>query len=220
MGLHGVDREVKKCCDLRQLFVEHILQDDDAALHGRKLGKARHRGLHRFLTHQHLYRVGARLVGDIGGGVDRLGPAHRAAAQQIECAVVRDPEQPGSKRRHLLHLLQRHKGPGECVLHDILAVDDRSHETRAIAMQLGPQLAGESEQLRPAVALQWGPSCAQAAAPSSIVIPVSPLSPKARPSAYFGSSSRETTFSPKSRGGIGAPKRARYASSVRPRCPA
>jgi hypothetical protein len=36
-----------------------------------------------------------------------------------------------------------------------------------------------------------------------VVIPVSPLRPKATPSAYFGSSSSETTFSPNSRGGSG-----------------
>src|SRR6202011_6022110 len=133
---------------------------------------------------------------------------------------VGDPEQPWSKRRRLLQalflkLLQRHESADERVLHDVLAVDDRSHETRAIAMQFGPQRVGQSEELRPAVAVRRGTSRAQAAAPSSMVTPVSPLSPKAKPSAYFGSSSTETTFSPNSRGGIGAPKRARYCSGVR-----
>ena len=77
------------------------------------------------------------------GSLDRFGHAHRAAAQQVERAVVRDAEQPGPKRRRLpSKLVQRHEGPGERVLHDILAVDDRSHQARAIAVQLGPQLAG------------------------------------------------------------------------------
>jgi hypothetical protein len=67
----------------------------------------------------------------------------RPAAQQVEGAVVGYPEQPGSKRRRLLQALQRHESPDERVLHDVLAVDDRSHETRAIAVQLGPQLAAQ-----------------------------------------------------------------------------
>ena len=78
--MHGVDREIEERSDLRQLLVEHILQDDDAALHGGKFGKARHRGFDRFLAHQRLYGVGARLICDIDGGLDRFGPAHGAAA--------------------------------------------------------------------------------------------------------------------------------------------
>ena len=105
-------------------------------------------------------------------------------------------------------ILQRHESPDERVLHDVLAVDDRSHETRAIAVQLGPQLRRPGRGARAwRSPVRRGLSCAQAAAPSSMVTPVSPLSPKAKPSAYFGSSSTETTFSPNSRGGIGAPKR-------------
>src|SRR5260221_10866595 len=132
-----------------------------------------------------------------------------------------DPEQPRSKRRRLLQalllkLLQRHEGADQRVLNHVLSVDNRSHETRAITMQLGLQLAGQSEELRLAVAVRRWPCCAQAAAPSSIVIPVSPLSPKAKPSAYFGSFSTDTTFSPNSRGGIGAPKRARNSSRLTP----
>ena len=69
-----------------------------------------------------------------------------------------NPEQPGSKRRRLLQILQRHESPDERVLHDVLAVDDRSHETRAVTVQIGPQLAGQSEELRPAVPVQRGSS--------------------------------------------------------------
>src|SRR5260370_42010187 len=126
-----------------------------------------------------------------------------------------DPKQPGSKRRHLLQILQRHESPDQRVLHDVLAVDDRSHQTRAVAVQLGPQFVGQREKLRPAVAIKRGPCCAQTAAPSSIVTPVSPLSPKAKTSAYLGSSSTETTFSPNSRGGIVAPQRAKNSSRSR-----
>ena len=52
-----------------------------------------------------------------------------------------------------LQFLQRHESAGERVLHDVLAVDHRSHQTRAIAVQLGPQLAGERQELRVAVAV-------------------------------------------------------------------
>jgi hypothetical protein len=102
MALHGVDREVEQRGDLRQLFVEHVLQDDDAALHGGKLRKARHRGPDRFPAHQHFHRVRAGLVDDIRGGFDRLSPADRPAAQQVERAVMGDPEQPGAHWRVVL----------------------------------------------------------------------------------------------------------------------
>ena len=104
MALHGVDREIEQSGDLDQRLVEHVLQDDDAALEDGKLRKARHRGLDRFLAHQHLHGVRAGLVGDVRGRLDRFGHAHRPAAQQVEGAVVGDPEQPGSKRRRLLQI--------------------------------------------------------------------------------------------------------------------
>ena len=92
MRLHAIDREVEQIGNIFQRLVEHVLEDDDAALHEGKLRKARNRRLDRFLTHQGLHRVRARLVGDVGGGFDRLSPAHRAATQEIERAVMRDPK--------------------------------------------------------------------------------------------------------------------------------
>src|SRR5260370_2049110 len=168
-------------------------------------------------AHKHLHGVRAGRVGDIRGGVDRFGHAHRPAAQQVEGAVMGDPEQPGSKRRRLLQalflkLLQRHESPDERVLHDVLAVDDRSHETLAIAVQFGPQLAGQGEELRLAVAVQRLRSCAQSANLSIIATPLSPDSPQAKPSADVVSATTATTFSPKSLRGIRAPKRATNAS--------
>src|SRR5258708_28551588 len=118
-----------------------------------------------------------------------------------------DPEQPGSKLRRLLQVLQSHKSPGERVLHDILAVDHRSQETRAIAVQLGPQLAGLREEPRPAVAGRRGLSRPQAAAPSSIVTTPPPHSPQANPSPCVGSARTATPFSPKTLRGICPPKR-------------
>ena len=41
------------------------------------------------------------------------------------------------------------EGPGEGVLHHILAVDHRAHQPRAVAVKLRPQLAGERQELRP-----------------------------------------------------------------------
>ena len=105
-----------------------------------------------------------------------------------------NPEKPRSKRRRLLQIFQRHESPDERVLHDVLAVDDRSHEACAVTVQIGPQLAGQSEDS----ARRSGSSRAvrpQAAAASSIVTSAPPLNPKAKPSAYFWSSSTETIFS-------------------------
>jgi hypothetical protein len=62
-------------------------------------------------------------VGNVRGGVDRFGHAHLPATQQVERAVMSDPEQPGSKRWRLLQILQRHECPNERVLHDVLAVE-------------------------------------------------------------------------------------------------
>src|SRR3984957_2369884 len=215
MALHCVNCKVEEGGDFYQRLVEHVLEDDDTALEGGELHKARHRGFDRVLAHQHLQGVGLDRIGDVRGGVDRFGHAHLAAAEQVERAVMSNPEQPGPKWRRLLQILQRHESPDERVLHDVLAVDDRSHEACAVTVQIGPQLAGQSEELSPVVRVQRGSPCTQAAA-SSIVTSAPPLSPKAKPSAYFGSFSTETTFSPNSRGGIGAPKRATNCSGFMP----
>ena len=79
--------------------------------------------------------------------LDRLGRADRAAAQQVQRAVVGDPEQPGAKRRGLLQLVEGDEGPGEGVLHHILALDHRAHQARAVAVKLRPQLIGERQEL-------------------------------------------------------------------------
>jgi hypothetical protein len=41
-------------------------------------------------------------------------------------------------------------------MHDVLAVDDRSHEACAVTVQIGPQLAGQGEELFPAIPIQQG----------------------------------------------------------------
>ena len=58
MAFHRVNREVEEGSDLYQRLVEDVLQDDDTALEGGELRKARHRGFDRLLAHQHLQGVG------------------------------------------------------------------------------------------------------------------------------------------------------------------
>lgn len=65
MPFYGVDREVEQGGDLRQRLVEHVLQDDDAALRNAELQEARYRSLDRFLAHQHLHGIGACRISDV-----------------------------------------------------------------------------------------------------------------------------------------------------------
>ena len=141
MSLHRVDREVEHGGDLFQGLVEHVLEDHHTALHGRKLHEPRHRRFDRLSPHQHLHRIWALRVGDLVGG-----RADRAAAQKVERAVVGDPEQPGAQWRHLLQLVNGDEGPGEGVLHHILALDHRAHQARAVAVKLRPQLIGKRQE--------------------------------------------------------------------------
>jgi hypothetical protein len=80
MAFHRINRKVKESGYLHQRLVQDVLQDDDAALEGRELRKARHRGFDRLLAHQHLQGVGLDRVGNVSGGVDRFGHAHLAPA--------------------------------------------------------------------------------------------------------------------------------------------
>jgi hypothetical protein len=80
----------------------------------------------------------------------RSGRRRRFLTKFARCAEGRArgvgyPEQPGSKRRRLLEVLQRHESPDERILHDVLAVDDRSHETRGE----GRAMAGCRGRARP-----------------------------------------------------------------------
>ena len=106
----------------------------------------RHRRFDRLSPHQHLHRIRASRIDDLVGRLDRLGRADRAAAQQVERAVVGDPEQPGAQWRHLLQLVHGDEGPDEGVLHHILALDHRAHQACAVAVKLGPQLIGKRQE--------------------------------------------------------------------------
>ncbi len=153
VGLDGIDRQVEQIGNVLQRFIKHVLEDDDTALHERKLRKTRYRRLDRFLTHQDLHRVRAGFVGDIGSGFDRIGLAHGPAAQDIERAVMRDPKQPRPKLRHVSDLVERRQRPGHRVLHDVLTVDHRTHQPRAVTMQLGAEFGRQGHQLRPRIAI-------------------------------------------------------------------
>src|SRR5262245_6431112 len=216
MGLHRVDSEVEHGGYLFLGLVEHVLEDHHTALHSRKLRKSRHRCFDRFPSHHYLHRISALRIGDLLGRLNRLGRTDRATAQKVERAVVGNAEQPGAHGSVPLQFVQRDEGPGEGVLHDILAVDHRAHQPRAVAMKLRPQFVGERQELGLPRCGRRGRGAAQATSPSSTVIPVSPFRPKAKPVTYCGSSSTETTLSPTSRGGIGAPKRAKNASVTMP----
>jgi hypothetical protein len=178
------------------------------------------RALYIVQEDQYLHGIRGSLVSDIVGSFDRLCCADRSAAQQVQHAVVGDPEQPGTERRDSAQPVQGDEGPGKGVLHDVLAVYHRSHETRTITVELRPQLSDQGEELRPSGAVRRVFAFGQAVAPSITVTPASPLRPKTTPSAYCGSSSTETTLSPNARGGIGAPKRATNCSGVMPMEPA
>src|SRR6266576_3689547 len=97
---------------------------------------------------------------------------------------------------HVWHLVQGDEGPGERVLHHILAVDHRAHQARAVTVKLRPHLTGKDQELRLARRRRGRWTLAQAASPSSTVIPVSPFRPKATLVAYCGSSSSATRWSP------------------------
>src|SRR6516225_4723728 len=219
VSLYRIDREIEHGGDFFQRLVEHVLEDHDAALHGRKLCEPRHRCFDRLPPHHRLHRIWNFRIGKFLRRLDGLSRADRTAAQEIKRTVVGDTKQPGAHWRALLQLVERDEGAGESVLHYILAIDHRAHQPRAVAVELRPQLFGERQEL--CLSRRWRlfgwRGRAQAATPSSsTVIPVSPLRPKATPSAYFGSSRSETTFSPNSRGGSGAPKRARNCSGFMP----
>ncbi len=89
-----------------------------------------------------------------------------------------DAEEPGAQGRRCLQGIQSHKGLGEGVLDDILAVDDRTGQASTIAVQFRPQVANQSEEFRLVDAGGW-PFQAQATSSSSMVIPVSRLSANA-----------------------------------------
>src|SRR6185369_14401495 len=143
----------------------------------------------RLLPHRGLFRI------DAGRGgaphfIERFGHAYFPLPQQVDGPVVRDAEQPGPQWRRRIEPGERRHRIGEGDLHHVFTVQYRTHEPRAVAMQLGTQRAGERDELL----------LHQAAMSSSTVMPLSPFNPTARAFSYAGSVSTVTTLSPKSCG--------------------
>ena len=133
-GPHGLRR-------LLERVAEHVLQDDRAPLRHRQREKARERRAHD-------RRIGLVLepgdLVDLGVQVDVFVAV---ALQEIDRRVVRDAKQPGAQRRHLGGEAQRVERLGERVLDDVLALDDRAGEARAVAMQLGAHAVDHGQEL-------------------------------------------------------------------------
>ena len=71
------------------------------------------------------------------------GRADRAAAQQVQRAVVGDAPGRGGAFLQLVQVM----GGGRRCLHHIFAVDHRADQARAVAVELRSQLAGERNEL-------------------------------------------------------------------------
>ena len=51
------------------------------------------------------------------------------AAQQIQCSVVGNSEEPGTEWRSFGQAVEGNEGLGKCVLHNVFAFDHRPHKT-------------------------------------------------------------------------------------------
>jgi len=149
MRFHRVNREIEQYGDLGERLIQNVLQNNHAALENRELGKARYRGPHRFLTHQLLHRIGVCLVDDIVCSLYRLGCSDSFAAQHIQCAVVGNPKKPSAKWGRFGQSIESDERFGKRVLHNVLALDHRTHETRTIAVKLRPQRSSQGDKLSP-----------------------------------------------------------------------
>src|SRR5258706_4958701 len=216
MPFHCIDREIEKGCNLEQRLIEHILEYHHATLEDREFYKTCHRSFDNILAHQHLHRVIASRIDDLQRSLNRFARSNPPTSDQVEGTVVGDAEEPGPKRCVLVQVGQRHERTNKRVLHDVLAIDDGPHQARTIAMQFRPNLGRQSKQLLRTRPVRLGGSGVQDCIPSRMVTPFSPLNPNAKPSANSGSSSADTTLFPKSRGGIGAPNRARKSLGSMP----
>src|SRR5256885_3244733 len=130
-GLHTTDRRVDEIGDLLERVVEHVLEEHARAL------------LRRKEEHEMLARrteVGAREF-DCRDAILRLRRLHLGVltnltpAQKVDAAVVRDAKEPGRERARIVEGLEPPVRLEESLLHDVLAVQNRSSHTRAVAMQ-------------------------------------------------------------------------------------
>jgi hypothetical protein len=82
-------------------------------------------------------------------GLDRLSCSDGFAAQHIQCAVVGNPKKPSAKWGRFGQSIESDERFGKCVLHNVLALDHRPHQTRTITVKLRPQLSSQGEKLSP-----------------------------------------------------------------------
>jgi len=151
---HRRQRQIEQRADLLERMTEHVLEHDGAPLRRREVDESRDRCARRLLARERVVRIGRGVRGFAHGVVDRLAHAHVVTLQKIERAAMRDAEQPGTHMRHRFHLRQRVVRAGQRVLHDVLAVADRPDHARAVAMQLGADLADELQEAASAFVLR------------------------------------------------------------------
>ena len=135
--------------DLVDRMLEHVLQDDAAALRRRQGEERRDRGAHRLLARDDVVRLERDRVGDVERGIERLARAQRLVAPVVDRAVVSDAKQPWPQQRQLLQLRQLEAGARQRLLDHVLAVGDRARHSRAVAQQLGTNVVDEGEELAP-----------------------------------------------------------------------
>ena len=92
--------------------------------------------------------TGSGLPGSATSWAASMGSAARIARLRSRssarlCAIRNSQARSGA---HLLQLVHRDEGPGEGVLHHILALDHRAHQACAVAVKLGPQLIGKRQE--------------------------------------------------------------------------
>ena len=140
-GFDGRHADFECVRNLLEGIVQHVLQNDGAALTDGQGHEARQRGAHQlgicagFLD---------RLLRELR---DRLDEAALVATKKIQGRIVRDAKEPGPQRRQLRRQAGRVERLGERLLDHVLAVDRGAHQARAIAVQLGPQISDQGVEL-------------------------------------------------------------------------
>jgi hypothetical protein len=136
-------------CDLVDRMLEHVLQDDAAALRRRQGEERRDRGAHCLLARDDVIGLERVRVGDVEGGVERLARAPSLVAPVVDRAVMGDAKQPWPQQRQLLQLRQLEAGARQGLLDHVLAVADRARHPCAIAQQFGTDVIDEGKELAP-----------------------------------------------------------------------
>ena len=110
------------------------------------------------------------VVGDVGGGVERVAHAVGLVPPVVDRPVVGDAEQPRAQRRQRRQLGQLVVGTGQGVLNDVFAVGDRTGHARAVAVQFGAHVVDQRQKL-PATLLQHADEVVRRSATGSFASP-------------------------------------------------